>query len=79
MANTIRYSDGITRHAAGQADEEGDAVFELGFTPGFMVFTGDIAGSWVAGDTPPAGVALSGTTLTITVGSAETIRFAAFG
>lgn len=78
MANSISHSDGVTRSAVGVADVEGDAVFDLGFVPTVMLFTGSISGTWVSGDTAPAGVALAGTTLTITVGAAESTAFAAF-
>ena len=78
MANEIGFGDGITRTAVGVADEQGAAVFDLGFVPKVMLFTGDIAATWVGG-AAPAGVALAGKKLTITVGAAEEIRFVAMG
>jgi hypothetical protein len=79
MANAMTPGDGITRTAIGVADVEGAAVFNLGFLPKVMLFTGDISGQWISGDAAPAGVALAGSKLTITVGAAEEIRFVALG
>lgn len=79
MANAMTPGDGITRTAIGVADEEGAAVFDLGFEAKVVIVTDDIEGIWIKGGPAPAGVAVSGRKLTITVGNDESISFVAMG